>query len=82
MMQQSKGGKELNGWIRWILVTVGVAAVFWLGLALGRCLPLGGAEDDAARWGVATALASAVSAVAGLPLVRWAEKSRWPSRDI
>ncbi|CAL9672566.1 hypothetical protein SUDANB15_07510 (plasmid) [Streptomyces sp. enrichment culture] len=63
----------LNSWGRWILVIGAVIVIFWLGLLLGRWLPLGGPEDEAAKWGIATALASAISAVAGLPLVRWAE---------
>ena len=66
----------MNGWIRWVLVTGAVVTIFWLALMLGRWLPLGGSADEAARWGIATALASAVSAVAGLPLVRWADRGR------
>ncbi|MFD0068782.1 hypothetical protein [Streptomyces sp. NPDC127574] len=66
----------MNGWIRWILVTLGVVAVFWLGLLIGRWLPGGGPEDEAARWGIAVGLASVVSAVAAKPLVRWAESNR------
>lgn len=81
MMQQTKGSAELNGWIRWILVTMAVVTIFWLALLLGRWLPLSGPADEAARWGVATALASAVSAVAGLPLVRWAERGRRLSKE-
>jgi hypothetical protein len=72
----------VNGWIRWVLVTGAVVVIFWLGLMLGRWLPLGGAEDEADRWSVATALASAVSAVAILPLIRWAERSRRPSKEM
>ncbi|MFD4415650.1 hypothetical protein [Streptomyces sp. NPDC058476] len=71
----------MSSWIRWMLVTAVVVVVFWLGLMLGRSLPLGEAGDDAARWTVATALATAISGVAVLPLVRWAEGSRWPSKD-
>lgn len=71
----------MNGWIRWFLVMMGVVTIFWLALLLGRLLPLGGPADEAVRWGVATALASAVSAVAGLPLVRWAEKGRRLSEE-
>jgi hypothetical protein len=69
-------------WVRWVLVTSAVAGIFWLILVLGHWLPLGGPEDDANRWGVATALASAVSAVAILPLIRWAEKSQQPPKDM
>jgi hypothetical protein len=71
--KQPKGSYVLNSLGRWILVVGAVIAIFWLGLLVGRWLPLGEPEDQAARWGVATALASAISAVAGLPLVRWAE---------
>ncbi|GGT58665.1 hypothetical protein GCM10010271_72680 [Streptomyces kurssanovii] len=64
-----------------MLVTGAVVVIFWLGLFVGRWLPLGGPEDEGAKWAAATALASAVSAVAGLPLVRWAEGNRRPSKE-
>jgi predicted permease len=67
--------------MRWVLVIVGVIVIFWLALLLGRWLPFGGPEDDAVRWGIATALASAVSAVAGLPLARWAEAKQGVSKE-
>lgn len=66
----------MYGWIRWILATIAIVGIFWLGLLLGRWLPWGGPEDEAARWGVAATLASVVSAVAAKPLVRWAEANR------
>ena len=64
----------MKSWIRWLVVVSMVVIVFWLGLLLGRWLPLGHSEDESVRWTVATALASALSAVAGVPLVRWAEE--------
>ncbi|BCM71192.1 hypothetical protein EASAB2608_06526 [Streptomyces sp. EAS-AB2608] len=80
--QRTKGSKRVASWVRWGLVTSAVVVIFWLSLVLGHWLPLGAPEDDANRWGVATALASAVSAVAVLPLIRWAERSQQPPKDM
>lgn len=71
----------MSRWMRWVAVIIGVVVAFWLALLLGRWLPFGGPADDGVRWGIATALASAVSAVAGLPMVRWAEAKPGPSKD-
>ncbi|CAM5342546.1 hypothetical protein SHIRM173S_12116 [Streptomyces hirsutus] len=71
-VEQPKGSWMLKHWIRWILISA-VIVIFWLGLLTGHWLPLGGPQDEAIRWSIATALASAISAVGGMPLVRWAE---------
>ncbi|MFF0714001.1 hypothetical protein ACWEVM_21795 [Streptomyces bauhiniae] len=70
----------MNTCIRWMLVTAAVVVVFFLGLMLGRNLPLGGVDDDDV-WTIATALATAISGMAAVPLARWAERSRWPSKN-
>lgn len=62
-----------RSWVRWLLAAGGVILTFWMCLPLGLWLPLGVPEDEAVRWSVATTLASVVSAVVGVPLVRWAE---------
>ncbi|GHJ28820.1 hypothetical protein TPA0910_32530 [Streptomyces hygroscopicus subsp. sporocinereus] len=81
-MERAKGKVSvLRSWAKWLLAAGGVILTFWLGLLLGRWLPFGVPEDEGARWGVATALASAVSAVVGLPLVRWAGRVHQPSQE-
>ncbi|MEH0576832.1 MULTISPECIES: hypothetical protein [Streptomyces] len=61
---------------------IGVVAIFWLTLMLGSWLPFGGPDDDGVRWGIATALAGVVSAVAGSPMARWAEAKPALSKDV
>ncbi len=63
----------LSSWSRWICVIGAVIVTFWSGLLLGRVLLYGGPDDESVKWGIATALATVVSPVAVLPLVRWAQ---------
>ncbi len=63
----------LSSWGRWVLVVGAVIVTFWLGLLLGRVLLYGGPDDESVKWAIATALATVVSPVAVLPLVRWAQ---------